>query len=203
MGGAGSGNRCQFGKRTVEDSLVLSMRDLRKWLYRDAAGALTWRSAGGRESSVGFVVAWDPDGPAVVLHYRWRDAEDVRVLVRLEATPVHLGGVRWWFTCPLVRGVACRRRAGKLYLPPGGRYFGCRVCHDLTYRSCQESTRRRGCSPGSGSGRRPPGCGRRGTAGAGRMPDAGRSAGLRRNSVLGRGVAYPSGPSYPATGATE
>jgi hypothetical protein len=27
---------------------------------------------------------------------------------------------------------------GKLYLPPGARYFGCRRCHELTYRSCQE-----------------------------------------------------------------
>ena len=31
---------------------------------------------------------------------------------------------------------------GKLYLPPGGRYFGCRHCHDLTYRSRQESDAR-------------------------------------------------------------
>jgi hypothetical protein len=28
---------------------------------------------------------------------------------------------------------------GKLYLPPGGRYFGCRHCYNLTYTSCQES----------------------------------------------------------------
>jgi hypothetical protein len=27
----------------------------------------------------------------------------------------------------------------KLHLPPGGRYFGCRHCYDLTYTSCQES----------------------------------------------------------------
>jgi hypothetical protein len=28
---------------------------------------------------------------------------------------------------------------GELHLPPHGRYFGCRHCHDLTYTSCQES----------------------------------------------------------------
>jgi hypothetical protein len=28
---------------------------------------------------------------------------------------------------------------GKLYLPPGGRYYGCRHCHELTYTRCQES----------------------------------------------------------------
>jgi hypothetical protein len=27
----------------------------------------------------------------------------------------------------------------KLYLPPQGRKFGCRTCHDLTYESSQES----------------------------------------------------------------
>jgi hypothetical protein len=31
---------------------------------------------------------------------------------------------------------------GKLYLPPYSRYFGCRLCHDLTYRSAQEHDKR-------------------------------------------------------------
>jgi hypothetical protein len=52
--------------------------------------------------------------------------------------PYH-GGIRWWFTRPLkVDGRACYRRVGKLYLPPGGLYFGCRHCYDLSYRSVQE-----------------------------------------------------------------
>lgn len=34
----------------------------------------------------------------------------------------------------------CHRRVGCLYLPPGGNYFGCRHCYDLTYRSSQEGT---------------------------------------------------------------
>lgn len=64
----------------------------------------------------------------------------MRIPVRLQATPTHFGGERWWFTCLLiVNGVACDGRAGKLYLPPGAKYFGCRKCHGLTYRSCQEA----------------------------------------------------------------
>ena len=60
--------------------------------------------------------------------------------VSLTRTYPHFGGVRWWFTCPLILdGERCGRRAGKLYLPPGAGHFGCRHCHDLTYRSCQES----------------------------------------------------------------
>jgi hypothetical protein len=60
--------------------------------------------------------------------------------VRLQTTPTQFGGERWWFTCPLfVNGMPCNRRAGKPFLPPGARYFGCRKCHGLTYRSSQEA----------------------------------------------------------------
>ncbi len=38
--------------------------------------------------------------------------------------------------------VPCERRVGKLWLPPGAIYFGCRHCYGLTYRSCQESHKR-------------------------------------------------------------
>jgi len=46
----------------------------------------------------------------------------------------HLGGTRWWYVCPL-----CNRRMSALYLPPNASHFGCRLCYNLTYRSCQES----------------------------------------------------------------
>ncbi len=66
------------------------------------------------------------------------DAVDYRM--SLTTTPLPWGGERWWFVCPLVGGgKPCRRRCDKLYLPPGGRYFGCRRCHDLTYQSCRDS----------------------------------------------------------------
>jgi hypothetical protein len=60
--------------------------------------------------------------------------------VRLVTTRPRFGGLRWWFVCLLiVNGRPCSRRVGKLYLPPHGRYFGCRHCHDLTYATCQAS----------------------------------------------------------------
>jgi hypothetical protein len=141
MGGSGSGNwwRWQGKKATVEESLVVGMKDLRKRLFAGAAGSLTWTWASGNKSSVGWFVTWG-DGPTLHLCYRWANKEDVNIPVRLEATPTQFNGRRWWFICPLiVRGIACNRRAGKLYLPPGARYFGCRKCHDLTYESCQEA----------------------------------------------------------------
>jgi hypothetical protein len=44
MGGMGSGNwyRWQGKKSTVEESLALSMKDLRKRLYAGAYGSITW-----------------------------------------------------------------------------------------------------------------------------------------------------------------
>jgi hypothetical protein len=65
---------------------------------------------------------------------------DVQLPISLEPLPQHFGGIRWWARCPLILdGRPCRRRVGKLYLPPGARYFGCRGCYGLTYTSCQES----------------------------------------------------------------
>ena len=66
--------------------------------------------------------------------------ERVDYEIDLQTTRPRLGGLRWWFTCPLsIADRPCRRRCGILYAPPKARYFGCRTCHDLTYQSCQES----------------------------------------------------------------
>ncbi len=140
MGGMGSGNWYRFDKRaTVEESLTLAMRDFRGRIYPYSSGTFTWTWAGGNESSAGYFVTRG-DVPAITLHYRWRDSEDVEIPLRLQATPTQFGGQQWWFTCPLTVGeMPCNRRVGKLYLPPGARYFGCRRCYDLTYRSCQEA----------------------------------------------------------------
>jgi hypothetical protein len=60
--------------------------------------------------------------------------------VRLMTTQPTYGGRRYWFLCPLGRSDdGPPRRVAKLYLPPGGKYFGSRQAHGLTYISCQES----------------------------------------------------------------
>ena len=140
MGGIGSGSWYRFDKKsTVEESLTLAIRDFRGRIYPHSSGTFSWTWAGGNKSSIGYFVTWGA-GPTITLHYSWRDRKDVQISIHLETTPTQFGGERWWFTCPLiVRGVACDRRAGKLYLPPGARYFGCRACHNLTYRSSQEA----------------------------------------------------------------
>jgi len=141
MGGLGSGDWSRPDKKpTVEESLAVMMGDFRGRVHPHSAGTFTWTWAAGTKSSIGYSVTWETGGPTITLHYRWRDSEDVRIPIRLQTTPTQFKGERWWFTCPLiVSSVACKRRASKLYLPPGARYFGCRKCHGLTYRSCQES----------------------------------------------------------------
>ena len=53
--------------------------------------------------------------------------------VRLMTTQPTYGGRRYWFLCPLGRSDdGPPRRVAKLYLPPGGKYFGSRQAHGLT-----------------------------------------------------------------------
>lgn len=63
--------------------------------------------------------------------------------IELVSTTCRFGGQRFWFICPLlVNGIPCGGRVGKLYLPGNATYFGCRHCHNLTYRCCKEHDRR-------------------------------------------------------------
>lgn len=142
MGGPGSGRwyRWDGKKPIVEESLTLDIKGLPAPLDTFNAGTFTWTWANGQRASVDYFLVWDAERPILTLEYRWRDVADIRVPIPLQATHPALGGLRWWFTCPLVvDGVPCNRRVGKLYLPPGARYFGCRHCHNLTYRSSQEA----------------------------------------------------------------
>jgi hypothetical protein len=148
VGGFGSGQRWSK-KGLADDCHTLDTARLRQWKLlapgvTDRAGSFEWRRGGEDKpsSSVGYRLTVGPTGESLRLMYSMRSANaDLDYPVRLVTTPCRLGGVRWWFVCPLSRdGVACGRRVRKLYL--SGRYFGCRHCHDLTYRSRQESDSR-------------------------------------------------------------
>jgi hypothetical protein len=131
---------------TVEECRVLDLgllaRDGAFW--PGCSGTARWSRGQEEISSIGFLVLPAPQGLLLVLNYRLgQPGESVEVPIRLETTPLHFGGVRWWGRCPLVvSNVPCTRRVCNLYLPPGGRYFGCRKCHRLSYRSVQEHDKR-------------------------------------------------------------
>jgi hypothetical protein len=148
MGSFGSTRWGWHSKRTVvEDCRVIDLAGLARhgafvpWY----SGSLRWLRGEEVVASIGYSVRpREPEGLILCLSYRISTTgEDVDVPICLETTPLHFGGVRWWGRCPLkCNGTECARRVGKLYLPPGKRYFGCRRCHDLTYTSVQEHDKR-------------------------------------------------------------
>ncbi len=154
MGGQGSGSWYRWNKKnTVNDGLSLDINQLVRdgLIMRDyAAGSLRWQNTntGEETASIGFFLEpLGEDGLTMRLHYtrtvRNGEKENLHYSIVIQTTRPNYGGRRYWFTCPLtVNGWPCRRRVGKLYLPPGGKYFGCRHCYNLTYKSCQESDRR-------------------------------------------------------------
>jgi len=112
-------------KVTVEQCHVLDIRQLQASLGH------AWAAV---------VDTTDRADPTVSLSYTTMPNE-TRVLctVQLVTTPGYRGGV-CGFYCPLIKnGEPCHRRCRKLYLPPGQRYFACRQCYNLTYRTCQVS----------------------------------------------------------------
>lgn len=70
----------------------------------------------------------------ITVQYDWQ-GEQLAQEVYFDWTPCNFGGHRKWLKCML-----CGRKVAKLYLR--GKYFACRHCHKLTYRSCQESDSR-------------------------------------------------------------
>jgi hypothetical protein len=135
----------------VEDCLTLSAASLvrRKALVAGARTSGTWcwtvrgRGGGARHDRLRGRPA--RPGRRLAPAALPRGGEPVDHRVRLAATRPAYGGLRWWFVCPLARrDGGPPRRVAKLHLPPGGRYFGGRAAHGLTYASCQESGRFRG-----------------------------------------------------------
>lgn len=132
MGGFGSGNRWQLHRpskrRTVEETLILSIDNLRKSAaWQHGRGVTTWTYGNSSKSSVSWRVVDDEE---IILDYTVNKTPVVE-RISLDKRPQKLGGVRYFFACP-----ACGKRTLKLY---GVRRFLCRTCQDLTYESCQES----------------------------------------------------------------
>ncbi len=126
-----------FWKKTqTEACLRLDMSRLAKKIDFTLAqtGYSTWTSGLGKESMIAWKVIPET---SLLLTYtltpRSGEPENLSYYVCLETTPCFFGNSRWWFNCP-----SCYRRCRLLYLPPGQKYFACRVCYKLTYQSQQE-----------------------------------------------------------------
>jgi hypothetical protein len=148
MGGYGS-NRwgwCYRRKTTVEVCWSLDAVKLaREGFIKPGEGVIGswgwWRNRDKSETPtarIGLLVRVSEMRGACRLSYTVTDRatgskQGYNYVAPLEATPCNYGGVRWWFHCP-----ECDRRVRKLYMPPDGRRFLCRHCHDLTYAKAQE-----------------------------------------------------------------
>ena len=139
-------------RNTVEDCKCVDIPWLAKngYLRGYTSGTITWTSALSGKSSIGIVVSTFGGIGGGYARFNYTQTSsfsgektDLDYQVQLVTTPCNFGGKRYWFICPLVvNWQACNRRVSKLYLPPGARYFGCRTCHNLTYRSCKEHDKR-------------------------------------------------------------
>ena len=49
--------------------------------------------------------------------------------IQLTTSKTGLGGIRFWFMCPI-----CQARIGILYVHPFSQQIGCRICFGLEYR---------------------------------------------------------------------
>jgi hypothetical protein len=146
MGGPGSSRWHGYSKkRLVEDCLILSASPLKSALGRGSGeeGTLTWARNGQQFASMGIRTESSEAGLAIRLTYSRPARNEPNFLdyqVRVVSHPVHLGGVRWCFLCPLASTERrCERPSTRLYLPSNELRFGCRKCLHLTYRSSQES----------------------------------------------------------------
>jgi hypothetical protein len=142
------GRRYWDKKRTVEQCKSISISFLRKngYLSGFRAGRIVWTNRSGEETaSMGAIVSTSDGEGYMRLSYTMTDRNTGKEThfdykVELVTTPCNLGGVRWWFICPLSRnGVYCGRRVGVLYRAPRTDYYGCRHCYNLSYESRNDS----------------------------------------------------------------
>lgn len=149
------GRRPWSYRHTVEQCRAIDIPWLSRHRYFSGGiytGTIEWRNAAGEVTgSIGIQVSVNSiydETSFVRLFYTQTSAvtkekTDLDYTIELVTTPCNFGGVRYWFICPLfVNGQPCGRRVGKLYLPAGATYFGCRHCHNLTYQCQKEHNKR-------------------------------------------------------------
>ena len=150
MGNCNSGRwYCHNKKRVVGDCVILKSDLLNDSQYFH--GVREWFHSGGWlgtvKSKYGEMVSFssfdlaDKDDGGIILYTSYFKTNDSGyrypkkyLSVDLAVTTLFSGGLRVWWKCP-----QCGKRVRNLYSPPGPYPFACRDCHDLTYKSCQES----------------------------------------------------------------
>ena len=139
--------------KTLNDNFQLEADFLRKlrisflkkegYLDCPKIGIIEWRKDD-EVSSIGIESHIDEYHPYLRLLYTQTDDEGNKqhfdYKITLHRTPCNYGGWRYWFLCPLGTkgGLPCGKISAVLY--KAGDYFGCRRCHNLTYRCRKHNT---------------------------------------------------------------
>jgi hypothetical protein len=124
--GGGPGGR---SKATTGSMLRLDVRHVVRELPAVWAGSWGWSWGEDGKATIGLALRMEPsEGAGLLLLDYTRGGEPVSQRIRLEATPCHYGGQRWWARCE-----GCSRRVAVLW----GSRWACRLCHGLAYRTSQ------------------------------------------------------------------
>ena len=124
-------------KQTTDNLLKISIKNLRtSELLQDNAikvGSIYWDGTNPEtaKSSINFKLNTTTSNKYLEIGYMCND-DTMKYPTPLEMTRPNYGGVRWWFRCP-----RCGKRCSALYIK--SKYFWCRKCNNLTYRSQQYS----------------------------------------------------------------
>lgn len=136
MGGSGSGSR--FGSRypLAERALQLPIESLsRAGVLRAGWSAQgTWAATENQQAAaieIRVDASTPPQSYTITYTANGEPCKVTGALLRTRAGP----GERFWLGCPF-----CKRRCGVLYVPRGGKWFACRLCHGLRY-TCQREAR--------------------------------------------------------------
>jgi hypothetical protein len=131
----------------VEDCLTFSVFDLKRLYDLSRPTGLQrhafWKNQSGETTSnINYTVLEDFRGVefsyTIKSRFGEEEEEQIKYRIPLVTTPCNYGGQRYWFICPwYAGGIYCGRRVAKLYLPSGDKYFACRHCYDLSYKSRQ------------------------------------------------------------------
>lgn len=123
-------------KITVQACKSLDANDYARWGYFKSGyrtGTLRWTRNGNVTGTCGYYVQIDERDAFIRFSYEY-NGEHRYVKVNLSPYSPGFGGKRFFFVCPV-----CGQRRRTLQIKGGE--IACRLCHGLTYQSCQESHR--------------------------------------------------------------
>jgi len=136
-------------RMTVEECRCLDVDAMRRaGIFASPTGStwrVAWKSADGEsDTTICYAISANSGCVVLCMNVELNDGASKGRMPDGYSIEITTTEPRYWFRCPLVRnGVACRRRVGRLYQPPGQRIFGCRACYQLTYDSCQRHDKRK------------------------------------------------------------